>query len=78
MRTTKMAELNLVFLELRFFSSMLPSMLKGDIVSMNADDIPMGDYPSIGGALKRLITWPCVAFMTMFIIDVNIPRRLEE
>ena len=29
----------------RCFSSMLPSMLKGEIVgSMNADDIPMGEY----------------------------------
>ena len=26
------------------FSSMLPSMPKGEIVSMNADYIPMGEY----------------------------------
>ena len=34
----------LVFLELRFFSTMFPSMPKGEIVSMNADDIIMGEY----------------------------------
>ena len=33
----------LVFLELRCFSSMLPSMPKGEIVSMNADAITMGE-----------------------------------
>ena len=37
------------------FSSMLPSMPKGEIVSMNANDIPMGEYPSIAGALERLL-----------------------
>ena len=34
----------LVFLELRFFSSMLPSMPKGEIISMNVDAIIMGEY----------------------------------
>ena len=32
-------------LELRCFSSMLPSMPKGEIVSMNADDTILGVYP---------------------------------
>ena len=35
-------EFDLVFLELRCFSSMLPSMPKGEIVSMNVDGIPLG------------------------------------
>ena len=43
MRTTTI-EYYLVFLELRCFSSMLPSMPKGEIVSMNVDDISMGEY----------------------------------
>ena len=34
----------LVFLELRCFSSMFPSMPKGDIVSMNVDDTTTGEY----------------------------------
>ena len=38
----------LVFLELGCFSSMLPSMPKGEIVSMNFDDIPMGEYHKKG------------------------------
>ena len=37
-------EIYLVFLELRCFSSMLPLMPKGEIVSMNVDDITMGEY----------------------------------
>ena len=45
----KINSLLLVFLELDVFSSMLPSMPKGEIVrrivgSMNDNDIPMGDY----------------------------------
>ena len=43
-----------LFLELRCFSSMLPSMPKGEIVSMNADHIPMGEYPYIVGAIELL------------------------
>ena len=35
----------LVFLELGFFSSMLSSMSKGEIVSMNVDDTTLGEYP---------------------------------
>ena len=31
-------------LKIQMFSSMLPSMLKGEIVSMNIDDITMGEY----------------------------------
>ena len=38
-------EYYLVFLEFRWFSSMFPSMPKGEIVSMNADGIPLGEYP---------------------------------
>ena len=38
-------EYNLVFLELRCFSSMFPSMPKGEIVSMNANDNTLGEYP---------------------------------
>ena len=34
----------LVFLELRCFSSMLPSMPKGDIASMNVDATTMGEH----------------------------------
>ena len=34
----------LIFLELRCFSSMLPSMPKGEIVSMNVDAITMGEH----------------------------------
>ena len=34
----------LVFLELRCFSSMLPSMPNGDIISMNVDAITMGEH----------------------------------
>ena len=33
--------------ELRYFSFILPSMPNAEIVSMNADDIPMREYPSI-------------------------------
>ena len=47
----------LVFLELRCFSSMLPSMPKGEIVSMNVD--AMGEYS------RTLI-------LTVFVIDDNI------
>ena len=53
----------LVFLELRCFSCMLPSMPKGEIVSMNDDDITIGEY------------W-YVVFMTVFVIDVNIAVSL--
>jgi hypothetical protein len=42
-------------MELRFFSSMFLSMPKGEIVSMNFDDIPMGEYPSIAGAFGILL-----------------------
>ena len=54
----------LVFLEHRCFSSMFPSMPKGEIVSMNADDITMGVYCH-------------VVFMTMFVIDFNIVVSLR-
>ena len=46
-------EYRLVFLELRCFPSMLPSMPKGEIVSMNVDDVPTGEYSNIAGALER-------------------------
>lgn len=59
----------LVFMELRFFLLMFPSMPKGDIVSMNIYDIPMGDYVNIVG---DMIMWLCVAFMIYFFIDINI------
>ena len=52
----------LVFLEPRCFSSMFPSMPKGEIVIMNADDTTMGEY---------FEHWH-VVFMTMIIIDINI------
>ena len=35
----------LVFLELRNFSSTLPSMPKGEIISINADGITLEEYP---------------------------------
>ena len=39
------AEYYLVFLELRFFSSIFPSIPKGEISSMNVDVIPLWEYP---------------------------------
>ena len=38
-------EYYLVFVELTYFSSMVPSMPKRDIVSMNFDDTTLGEYP---------------------------------
>lgn len=43
----------MVFLELICFSYIFPSMTKGEIVSMNFDDIPMGEYSRIAGAIER-------------------------
>ena len=40
-------EIYLVFMELRCFSSTLPSTPKGEIFSMNADDATMGSILSI-------------------------------
>jgi hypothetical protein len=48
-------DIYLVFMELRCFSSMLPSIPKGKIVRMNAGDITMGGYPSIAGAFSRFL-----------------------
>ena len=45
MRTKATTLYYLAFLELRCFSSMLPSIPKGDIVSMNVDDTTLGEYP---------------------------------
>ena len=42
-------EIYFVFMVLRYFSSMFPSIPKGEIVSMNVDSIPMRDYNSISG-----------------------------
>lgn len=50
------------------FSSMFPSMSKEAIVSMNVDDIPMGEYVRIS---RDMIECLCVTFMTLFFIDVN-------
>ena len=44
MRTKEATKHYLVFLELRCFSSVLPSMPKGEIVSMNGDAIIMRKY----------------------------------
>ena len=38
-------EYYLVFLEPRRFSSMFPSISKGEIVIMNTNGIPLGEYP---------------------------------
>ena len=58
----------LVFIELRFFSSMFPSMPKGEIVTMNTDGISMVEYPSIVG---EMIQWLYVAFIAVIVIDVT-------
>lgn len=55
MRTSEATEYCLVFLKLRFFSSMLPSMPKGEIFSMNDDVIPLGEYPKNWRALTCCI-----------------------
>lgn len=57
---------------------MFPLMPKGEISSMNADDIPMGEHSSIDGAVERYLARLCVALITMFVIDVNILRGLVE
>ena len=44
-RTTWPIALYFLLLELRLFSSMFPLMPKGDIVNINFDSIPLGDYP---------------------------------
>ena len=43
MRIVATTKYYLVFLELRFFSSMFPSMPKGEIVSMNSNDTTLGE-----------------------------------
>ena len=54
---------------LRCFSCMLPSMPKGEIVSVNADGISVGEYVSVS---RDMIECLCVAVMIEFVIDVNI------
>ena len=44
MKETTKIELDLVFLELRYYISMSPSIPKGKIVSMNFDGIPLWEY----------------------------------
>ena len=58
----------------RCFSSMLPSIPKGEIVrSMNVDDIPMQE--NCRNMIKSLSRW-YVTFMIVFVIDVNIEKFL--
>lgn len=45
---------------------------------MNSKNIPMAEYPRIARALERLLQYLNVAFMTIFVIVVNILRRLAE
>ena len=53
----------------RCFSSMLPSMPKGEIIgSINDNDIPRGEY--CGKKISSL-SWWYVTFMIVFVIDVN-------
>ena len=53
--TATIAEYYLVFSELRYFSSMFPSMPKGDIVSMNSDNTTLVEYPKHWRVLTHCI-----------------------
>ena len=48
-------EYYLVFFILRFFSSMFPSMPKWEIVNMNANGIPLVNYPKLWRVLTCCI-----------------------